>query len=196
DALKGWRNAGYMVPSVGLNFASRQLLDTAIINQIKWLVDGAGLQPEDVTVEVLESVLSSSHSDDLIENVKALSAAGFSIDLDDFGTEHASIANMRSFEVQRIKIDKSFVQDIETRPDQRRLVSAMVQLARSLDVEVLAEGVETGAEIEILSELGCNQVQGYFFARPMEYEQSLTWLSQCGLIERSNVAQDLQTALF
>lgn len=196
EAISGWRKAGYKVPSVGLNFASRQLQDTEIINQIKWLVEAAGLEPEDVTIEVLESVLSSSNSDDLIKNVKALSAAGFSIDLDDFGTEHASIANMRSFEVQRIKIDKSFIKDIESRPDQRRLVSAMVQMARSLDVQVLAEGVETGAEIEILSELGCDQVQGYFFAKPMDYEASLTWLAECGLIVRSHVEQDLSSALF
>ncbi len=196
EALQIWRNAGFEVPSVGLNFASRQLEDRETISQLKWMVDCAGLVPEDVTIEVLESVLAATNSDDLINNIKALSAAGFSIDLDDFGTEHASIANMRSFEVQRIKIDKGFIEDIEHRPDQQRLVSAMVQLARSLDVQVLAEGVETGAEIDILSSLGCDQVQGYFFARPMGLEDSLNWLANCGLIKRQHVSKDDKAALF
>jgi len=196
EALQIWRNAGYEVPSIGLNFASRQLEDRETVSQIKWMVETAGLIPEDITIEVLESVLASANSDNLIRNIKALSAAGFSIDLDDFGTEHASIANMRSFEVQRIKIDKGFIEDIEHRPDQQRLVSAMVQLARSLDVQVLAEGVETGAEIDILASLGCDQVQGYFFARPMDLEASLIWLANCGLIKRHNVKRDEKAALF
>lgn len=196
EALSNWRTAGFLVPCVGVNFASGQLQDRDVINKIKWLVEMANLEPEDVTIEVLESVLSSANSDDLIDNIKALSAAGFSIDLDDFGTEHASIANMRSFQVQRIKIDKSFVEDIEFRPDQRRLVSAMVQLAGALDVQVLAEGVETEVQIDILAELGCDQVQGYFFARPMFEADALNWLAECGLIVRANIAHDNHAAIF
>ena len=103
---------------------------------------------------------------------------GCRIDLDDFGTGHASITSIRRFAVTRIKIDRSFVMKADRDPEQQRMISAILTMAERLEVETLAEGVETVGEHVLLAQLGCNHVQGYGIARPMPFDQTLDWISR------------------
>jgi EAL domain-containing protein (putative c-di-GMP-specific phosphodiesterase class I) len=176
SALKSWDRAGLRVASVGVNFSSEELRNPKLVEKIKWEVDRFEITPSRITIEVLENVVSE-HDDDMItRNIRSLAAQGFGIDLDDFGTGHAAIANIRRFAVNRIKIDRSFITKIDKDNEQQVLTSAIVRMADSLGLETLAEGVETTAEHSYLAKLGCRYVQGFGIARPMPFEDTISWL--------------------
>jgi EAL domain-containing protein (putative c-di-GMP-specific phosphodiesterase class I) len=116
--------------------------------------------------------------DDVIpKNIAMLSKIGCRIDLDYFGTGHASLAAIRRFAVNRIKIDRSFVARIDEDPEQQRLLSASLMMAERLELEALAEGVESLGEQSVLAQLGCEHVQGYGIARPMPFDDTLIWIA-------------------
>ncbi|MEM9584688.1 MAG: bifunctional diguanylate cyclase/phosphodiesterase [Pseudomonadota bacterium] len=177
-ALVAWDKAGAIVPSVAVNFATQELRNPSLVERIKWDVDRFELDPHRLTVEVLETVISE-HDDDIItRNIRALGSQGFRIDLDDFGTGHASLANIRRFAVDRIKIDRTFLANADTDPEQQRMIAAIIGLGERLDIDTLAEGVETLGEQSILSQLGCTHLQGFAIARPMPFEQTEDWILQ------------------
>ncbi|MEO1362915.1 MAG: EAL domain-containing protein, partial [Pseudomonadota bacterium] len=132
--------------------------------------------PDRLTVEILETVVTDMADDTIVRNIRALSQLGCHIDLDDFGTGHASIAALRRFGVNRIKIDRSFVMKADRDPEQQRMISAILTMAERLGLETLAEGVETVGEHALLAQLGCDHVQGYGIARPMPFEKTLDWV--------------------
>ncbi|MEO0999275.1 MAG: EAL domain-containing protein [Pseudomonadota bacterium] len=176
DALAAWDREGFSVPRVALNFTSDQLADPGVVDQLKWEVDQRGLSPDRVAVEVLETVLVENDDDAVARNIRAMGAAGFIVELDDFGTGHAAISNIRRLEVMRVKIDRSFITGIDLDTEKSKIVAAMVNMALSLEVEVLAEGIETTGERDRLIELGCPLAQGYLFARPMPMDDVADWL--------------------
>ncbi len=175
-AINAWDAAGFEVPRVGINFALAQLRNPRLIEKIKWEVERFDVEPARIAVEVLETVLIKSDADLVVRNLRGLASAGFHIELDDFGTGHASISNLRRFMVDRIKIDRSFIADIETSEEQRQLTASMIAMANALGIATLAEGVETeGAELALRA-LGCDQFQGYLVARPMSAADTFGWL--------------------
>ncbi|MFD2738048.1 putative bifunctional diguanylate cyclase/phosphodiesterase [Sulfitobacter aestuarii] len=177
-ALKAWDGADAEVPQVGVNFAGSELNNPRLLDKIKWELDRFDLSPDRLAVEVLETVVASAPDDMITRNINALGALGCRIDLDDFGTGHASIASIRRFSVSRIKIDRSFVIKADRDPEQQRMISAILTMAERLDLETLAEGVESVGEHVLLAQLGCDHVQGYGIARPMPFEQTLDWIAR------------------
>jgi diguanylate cyclase len=177
EALSLWDRQKVAVPSVGINFALAQLRDPSMIERIKWEVDRRSIEPSRLSIEVLETVLVRGETDLVVRNLQGLAATGFRVELDDFGTGHASISNVRRFKAERIKIDRSFVRGIETSDEQLKLVASIVAMARALGIRTLAEGVETAEEEAALRELGCDEVQGYRIARPMPLADATAWLA-------------------
>lgn len=175
-ALKQWDAAGVEIPQVGVNFAGTELGNPRLLEKIKWDLDRFELTPDRLAVEVLETVVANSSDDVITKNIAALSALGCRIDLDDFGTGNASLTAIRRFSVSRIKIDRSFVMRADRDPEQQRMISAILTMAERLQVETLAEGVETVGEHVLLAQLGCNHVQGFGIARPMPFDQTLDWI--------------------
>lgn len=176
-ALKAWDTAGLDVPQIGVNFAGSELNNPHLVEKIKWELDRFDLTPERLAVEVLETVVALAPDDMITRNINALGALGCKIDLDDFGTGHASISSIRRFCVSRIKIDRSFVMKADRDPEQQRMIAAILTMAERLEVETLAEGVETVGEHAVLAQLGCDHVQGYGIARPMPFEQTEGWIT-------------------
>ncbi len=127
-------------------------------------------------IEVLETVVAGTEDDVVTRNINGLSRLGCLIDLDDFGTGSASIASIRRFAISRLKIDRSFVTRLDQDAEQRRVVAAIVTMAEQLDLDTVAEGVETVGEHTTLAQLGCGHVQGFGIARPMPYDQTLDWI--------------------
>ena len=121
---------GSTVPRVGVNFALAQLRDPRLIEKIKWETERFDVEPGRIAIEVLETVLIKSDADIVVRNLRGLASAGFHVELDDFGTGHASIANLRRFMVDRIKIDRSFIAGIEASEEQRTLTASMIAMAR------------------------------------------------------------------
>lgn len=178
QALKAWDAAGLSVPRVGVNFAMCQLRDPRLIEKIKWEIERFDVDPARLSIEVLETVLIKSDSDLVVRNLRGLASAGVGIDLDDFGTGHASIANLRRFAVDRIKIDRSFIAGIEASAEQQKLTASMIAMADALGLKTLAEGVETEAAVATLRRLGCDELQGFVFAHPMPLSATFSWLER------------------
>lgn len=176
-AMRDWDRAGIIVPRIGVNFSSDELRDPGLIDHLKWGLDQFDLTPDRLAVEVLETVFSRRPDDVITRNVAGLAALGCCIDLDDFGTGHASIASIKRFKVRRIKIDRSFVTRADQDPSQQQLASAILTMADKLNLETLAEGVETQGEHALMAQLGCNHVQGFGIGKPMPVEKTVDWIT-------------------
>ncbi|MGI9368944.1 MAG: EAL domain-containing protein, partial [Ruegeria sp.] len=144
----------------------------------KWELDEFDLSPGRLSVEVLETVFSNQPDDIITRNIACLADLGCCIDLDDFGTGHASIASIKRFDVTRIKIDRSFVAKADKDPRQQQMVGAILTMAEQLGLETLGEGVETQGEHALLAQLGCDHVQGFGIGKPMPLEKTVDWISQ------------------
>lgn len=177
-ALKAWDDAGVRVPTVGVNFSPDELRNPKLVDKVRWELDRFEIEPERLSVEVLESVVANSDDDVVTRNIAGLAELGCMIDLDDFGTGHASISSIRRFSVSRIKIDRSFVMKVDEDPEQQRMIAAILMMAERLGLETLAEGVEGLGEHAVLSQLGCGHVQGYGLARPMPFEDTVGWIDR------------------
>lgn len=176
-ALQSWDRAGICVPNISINLSLDELRDPRLADRIIWQVDRFDLRNNRLCIEILETVTLKSDDDAVMRNLRALRAAGFRMDLDDFGTGHASIAHIAQFGVNRIKIDRSFVTGIDHDPGQKRLVAAILSMADQLGVETLAEGVETPGEHSALAQLGCEHVQGYGISKPIPFEDTVGWIT-------------------
>ncbi|MCC1494155.1 bifunctional diguanylate cyclase/phosphodiesterase [Cognatishimia sp. F0-27] len=174
-ALRSWDKAGLDIPRISVNFSDAELRNPKLVERIQWELDRFGLTPSRLGIEVLETVIAQSPDGIIARNITALSDLGCQIDLDDFGTGHASITALRRFKVHRLKIDRSFVTRIDRDEEQRRLLTAILGMADRLGLETLAEGVESVGEHALLSQLGCEHVQGYGIARPMAVDQIVQW---------------------
>lgn len=177
-ALVRWDKAGLRVPTVGVNFGASELRNPRLAEKLKWELDRFNLTPDRLSVEILETVVAETDNDVIVHNIAALARLGCGIDLDDFGTGHASITSIRRFAVRRIKIDRSFVTKVDEDREQQKVISAVLSLAERLGLETLAEGVETQAELSMLGQLGCGHVQGYGIARPMPFEDTADWIAR------------------
>lgn len=175
-ALGQWDKAGLRVPSVGVNFAGEELRNPALLDKVRWELDRFALTPDRLSVEVLETVVAGAPDDMVVRNVNSLAELGCRIDLDDFGTGHASISSIRRLNISRLKIDRSFVTRIDQDPEQQRMVSAILTMSERLGLDTLAEGVETPGEHAILAQLGCAHVQGFGIGRPMPFDKTHKWL--------------------
>lgn len=176
-ALRAWDEAGLHIGTVAVNFSETELRDPKLAERLKWELDRFQLTPQRLTVEILETVVANTDNDVIARNISALSALGCGIDLDDFGTGHASITSVRRFSVRRLKIDRSFVTRVNEDRDQQKLVAAILSMAEQLGLDTLAEGVETSAEHSMLAQLGCGHVQGFGIARPMPFDETIGWIA-------------------
>jgi diguanylate cyclase (GGDEF)-like protein len=177
SAIRDWDRAGLNVPNVAVNVSPEELRNPRLYDKIRWELDRFEIAPERLTIEILEDVVARSDDDTTTRNIAALSKLGCRIDLDDFGTGHASISNIRRFDVNRIKIDRSFITHVDTDRDQQNMVAAILTMAERLELDTLGEGVESHGEHAMLAQLGCGHVQGYSIARPMPFEEAGAWVT-------------------
>lgn len=186
SAITQWDAAGFDIPRVGVNFSNEELSDPRLVDRIAFELDRHDLTPDRLVIEVLETVVANRSDDIVIRNLSGLARLGCCLDLDDFGTGHASITNIRRFSIERIKIDRSFVTRIDNDPEQQKMVGAILTMADRLGLDTLAEGVETAAEREMLATIGCGHVQGFGIARPMPMDETAAWI-------RAYAARDTRT---
>ncbi len=174
--LRSFHENGLQEPMLGLNFTAMQLARPDIVEQLLSEVSEAGLEPRWIGIEVLETaMLDGADSARIFGNIKRLSELGFSIELDDFGTGHASLSSLRELAVNRVKIDRSFIDDVHKDESLQKFTRTLIMLAKSTGAEVLAEGVECKQDIAWLRSEGCDVVQGYYIAKAMPSEEALAW---------------------
>lgn len=164
--LKEWDRLGLIIPKASVNVSARRLGNEALIESLRSL----DIQPGRVSFELLESIFLDDADDLNTENIMALKDLGIGIDIDDFGTGHASIVSLLRLNPNRMKIDRQLTLNIVESESQRRLVQSLIEIGKSQNIEVCAEGVETAAHADILTRLGCDYLQGYHFTRPLPFE--------------------------
>ena len=177
SSLRRWDETGLLIPRVGVNFSKEELTDPQLVDRIEQRLHEFGLDANRLAVEVLETVVADHADDIVIRNLSGLAGLGCSLDLDDFGTGHASITSIRRYSIERIKIDRSFVTRIDADDEQQKMVAAILTMADRLGLDTLAEGVETTEERLKLAELGCGHVQGFGIARPLPPEDVDNWIN-------------------
>jgi len=163
--IKQWQQQGYRPPRVSVNMSAIQIHEEDILGKIESLLDAYQLEPELLELEIVEGVLL----DDLEATSRKLAAVrrlGVHISIDDYGTGYSSLSYIRRFPVDTLKIDRCFISNICTDPADRAIVNSTIVLAQSLNMQVIAEGVETAEQAALLRSLGCDQVQGYLYAKP------------------------------
>ena len=151
---------------VSVNVSARQFRTPGFVDQVRQALADAGAQPGWLLLEITESLVLRD-AEQVWTDLRVLRELGVRIAIDDFGTGYSSLSYLRQMPVDVLKIDKSFIDDIIASPQQRALVNAIVTLARNLDLTVVAEGIEDGAQRELLERMGCPFGQGYLFARPV-----------------------------
>lgn len=175
--------AGLAVPAVAVNLSVPELRNPRLADEITWALDLHELPPERLVVEILEDVVAHSDDDIMVRNIARLAGMGCGIDLDDFGTGHASIASIRRFAVSRIKIDRSFISNLHRDEERHRMAGAIMSMAEGLGLETVAEGVESTEDMTLVAAMGCTHLQGFGIARPMPESALADWL-------RGHTAQD------
>jgi diguanylate cyclase (GGDEF)-like protein len=168
-----WRDAGLQM-RVAINLSAHQLRHPDLADRISMALRRNDIKPQLLTCEITESVAMEDASN-AIRMVEKLSALGVNISIDDFGTGYSSLSYLRKLRAGELKIDKSFVLDLETSADARAVVDGIVKLAHALGLKVVAEGVETEAQHQILRSFGCHELQGFLFARPMSARALSNW---------------------
>jgi EAL domain-containing protein (putative c-di-GMP-specific phosphodiesterase class I) len=158
-----------------------QFRQAGFVDTVARALSASGLDARYLELELTERTVMNDAEQNL-GTLSALNDMGIELALDDFGTGYSSLAYLKRIPVGKLKIDRSFVRDLEVDPDDRAIASTILSMGRSLRLKVLAEGVETAEQYEILRGMGCELVQGYHFSRPLPPEQFVAFLEQQGLI--------------
>jgi len=166
--LAAWNAAHGAQLVVGINTSPRELRDPGYVHRVETALDRHGLPPEQLLIEVTESAMHAS--DRVVAAVSELHALGVRLALDDFGTEHASLSRLRALPVGVLKIDRSFLRDVPGDPQAAAVERAIAMLGAGLDMQVVAEGIETEAQLRFVEEAGCTFGQGFLLARPQAAE--------------------------
>ncbi len=160
-----WAALGIRVPKVSVNVSSKRLHDETLIDTLQSLA----ITPGEISFELVESIFLDESEASAAGNLERIKELGIDIEIDDFGTGHTSIVSLLKLKPKRLKIDRQLVMPIVTSPQERALVRSIIDIARSLGVETVAEGVETMQHASLLRELGCDLLQGYAFSRPLSF---------------------------
>ena len=159
---------------VGINLSMIDLHDRLLPERIESYLHQYGVKPAQIVIEITEGQIMQDR-EEVIDVLSHLGVMGMSLSIDDFGTGQASLTYLKDLPVEKLKIDQSFVRDIATNPDDQSIVKATIQLAHTLDLKVIAEGVETVEVYDLLGEMECDYAQGYYISRPLEADQVAAW---------------------
>jgi len=173
--LKSWHEMGSGNLSMAINFSAFQFRRPDLVKRVVSALQEAELDPSAMIVEITESALIRN-LDTAIEIVDGLSKAGMNIALDDFGTGYSSLSYLKRFPIDVLKIDRSFLRDFPTHPGDTEIVSAIIAIGHSLGMQVVAEGVETERQLQVLHNMQCDAVQGYLFSKPVSREYATAML--------------------
>lgn len=167
-----WRTQGFHVPRLSVNVSSRRLHDPTLARKLS----GLSFEPGTLSFELLESIFLDEYDDHVMKNLDHLRRMGIHIEIDDFGTGHASIVSLLRLNPDALKIDRQLVSDLPRSAEQRKLVGAIIDIGHSLNIAVVAEGVETREHIAVLRELGCDRLQGHGLSKAMDFDAAVGFI--------------------
>ncbi len=172
-----WQRRGHPRLQVAVNFSPQQFRREGLANSVARVLEHTHLPAESLELEITESLIIQ-HADETVDKVSTLSDLGVHLSIDDFGTGYSSLSYLKRFPIDKLKIDQSFVRDITIDADDAAIVTAIVAMAHSLGLLVVAEGVETAEQLAFLKRLGCDRAQGYYFSRPLPADDLFNLLGE------------------
>ncbi|MEM1502553.1 EAL domain-containing protein [Domibacillus sp. 8LH] len=172
---KAWQEAGLPPVCVSVNVSLRQFMQLDFAEQVERILERTGLSPEWLTIEITESMTAdAAHALQILDRLRSI---GIQVSIDDFGTGYSSLSYLSRFPITKLKIDQSFVRDLTE--NRQAIVKAIIDLAQNLNLKVIAEGVESNEQAELLLALNCTEAQGYLYAKPLSPEEIEKRLSKC-----------------
>ncbi len=167
--LKQWQSNGLPDLRMAVNVSARQFRERGLVTTIQKALSDAELNPHHLEIEITESIAMES-AEVVVANLEALRSMSIGISIDDFGTGYSSLTYLKRYPINSLKIDRSFVTDVATNPADAGIVRAVVEMAHGMKLNVIAEGVETKDQFSYLQRYGCDEMQGYWFSRPLPVE--------------------------
>jgi diguanylate cyclase (GGDEF)-like protein/PAS domain S-box-containing protein len=167
---RSWQTLGYPRLQVSVNCSAQQFRLEGLVDMVARTLRETGLPASSLELELTESIIVE-HTEHVMARFKALDEMGVKLSIDDFGTGYSSLGYLKRFPIHELKIDRSFVRDVGTDPDDAAIVSAIIVMAHGLGLQVVAEGVETAEQLAFLKKVGCDWAQGYYFSRPLPAEE-------------------------
>ena len=175
--IRKWHAAGFEQINVAVNLSARQFRQGELVDVVREVLDEAGIAPHQLELEITESLLMDDTQASQVA-LRALKSLGTQIYLDDFGTGYSSLAYLKKFPLDGLKIDRSFIRDLPGDADGEAITRAILALSHALRLTVVAEGVETGQQLDFLRAADCEVVQGYLYSRPLPFRDFLSWLQR------------------
>ncbi len=172
-----WQRAGFAPLRVGVNLSLRQFQQNNLVETVSRILTEAQLEPQYLELEITESLLINN-AEQTIETLLCLKNLGVKLSIDDFGSGYSSLSHLKNLPIDRLKIDRAFVTDVADNANDRAIVKTIITLARNLRLKTVAEGVETEAQSALLSKLGCDEMQGYLFSKPLPADALESFLSR------------------
>jgi len=167
--LKAWQDAGFTDLTVAINMSAMQFRQENLAESIVAIAKETGADLQYVELELTESMIMHN-AESMIESMQALKGLNLKLSIDDFGTGYSSLSYLKRFPIDKLKIDRSFVNDITEDPSDLAISKFIIDLARNLGLRAIAEGVETAEQLQLLRENGCDEIQGFYFSRPVPAE--------------------------
>ncbi|WP_132567183.1 bifunctional diguanylate cyclase/phosphodiesterase [Rhizobium sullae] len=186
-----WARDGFIAPKLSVNVSSRRLADPGLGKKLR----AQKIEPGILSFELLESISLDDCDDAVLANLRQFRKLGIDIEIDDFGTGHASIVSLLKLSPRTLKIDRELIRMLPQSAEQRKLVRSIIDIGRSLNILVTAEGVESVDHVRVLGDLGCDMLQGYALARPMPAMQIPAFVRNAGWRRHDGGARALQGAL-
>ncbi|HOZ65278.1 MAG TPA: GGDEF domain-containing phosphodiesterase, partial [Burkholderiaceae bacterium] len=165
-----WQRAGLPPLSIAVNLSAVQFKRGDVTQVVSQALQETGLNPGLLELELTESILMQ-HVEGVLSTLQSLKRMGVTLSIDDFGTGYSSLSYLKRFDIDKLKIDQSFVRDLASDPDDAAIVRAIIQMAHSLSLKTIAEGVETASALQILNDFQCDEAQGFHFSRPLPADE-------------------------
>jgi EAL domain-containing protein (putative c-di-GMP-specific phosphodiesterase class I) len=183
--IKKWQDHGLSKLDLAVNLSARQFADPMLLSKLTGIIRRSGLDPSSLELEITESVVML-HGECAVDLLKQLKSLGVRIAIDDFGTGYSSLAYLKRFPIDTIKVDRSFIRDIPSDSGDMQITRAIIAMAHSLRLRVVAEGVETADQVKFLRSQRCDIVQGYYFHHPLPEPQAAAAL-KLNLVRRDGL---------
>ena len=181
---KAWQDKGFDPFCVAVNLSASQFSQPNIIELVTQALDKTGLAPQYLELEITESAMMND-MELVIKNLEALHGLGVKLAIDDFGTGYSSLSYLKRLPIDKLKVDKSFVDDISRDSDDGAIVATIIDMAHNLKIGVIAEGVETETQLQYLRDKKCEEVQGYYFSKPLAVDLLESYMFNKGMYSSS-----------
>ncbi|MGB5716675.1 MAG: EAL domain-containing protein, partial [Gammaproteobacteria bacterium] len=190
--IRQWQDSGFEQLTVAVNLSAVQFRQLDLLEKIHDTLEATAICAHQLELEITESTIMNN-IDTASSTMRALHSSGIRISIDDFGTGYSSLSHLKRFPINTVKIDRSFIRDITSDPDDAAIVGAIIVMAHNMELRVIAEGVETQQQLDFLHSLQCDEIQGFLFSPPVPHHEAYALLDQCIEVQHPVASERIAT---